>query len=128
MGACSLAMLILSARPHPSALAGTKSDSTGTIVGMVRDSCAREPLGGASAIVLRTRLTSWSDRNGWFRIAAVPLGRQYVKVACPWYQARLESIDVRRGVTDTLRFSLMPMRILHAEYDMFLMTHRDSCP
>ena len=111
----------------PGAGAEARKDSTGTIVGWVRDSCSGAPILSADIIVPAVRLGTKTDRRGRFELR-VPCGLTIVKVAAVYHTPRRDTLIVSCAHEDTLWVASMPGRILSSDGDVFLMTDRDSCP
>lgn len=66
---------------------GAKAQNTQTVRGKISDSESKQPVIGASVVVLNTQgIGAVSDVNGEFNIAAVPLGRISLKITYIGYE------------------------------------------
>src|SRR5713101_4915941 len=97
-----LIFLLLSCHCIVTALAGN-----GKITGRVTDATSKEPLIGASVLVVGTTLGSSTDIDGKFVILSVPPGEYSLKVSYVGYQELTTTgVRVSSDLTSELNFSL----------------------
>jgi TonB-dependent receptor len=80
----------------------------GLLRGIVMDSTAKEELVGANVLVKGTALGAVSDREGRFRIAGVPSGRQVLRFAYIGYATKEISVTVASGQETVVNVQLGP--------------------
>ena len=103
----ALLALVLAPLPTPAAPA----DTTGTVVGWVRDSLSGRALPYASVVVQGTHVGATADTSGWFRLAGVPAGERVIQALALGFQRGQARIRVRAARTDTvwLRLRVTPI-------------------
>lgn len=109
-GAALLAALLAPALVPPTACAAPR-DTSGTVVGWVRDSLSGRALPYASVVVEGTHVGAMADTSGWFRLAGVPAGERVIQVLALGFRRGQAQIRVRAARTDTVRLRLRVMPI-----------------
>jgi hypothetical protein len=109
------ALFALALAPHPAAAA--PSDTTGTVVGWVRDSLSGRALPYASVVVQGTHLGATADKGGWFRIAGVPAGERVIQALALGFRRGQAPVRVQASHSDTVRLRLRvyPIPSMHIE-------------
>ncbi len=111
LGSVALLAVGLAVTLVPLAHAGAGRDSTGTIVGWVRDSLTGRPLPFADVLVLGARMGSLADSSGWFVIRTAPCGPWTLKALAIGYRPAQRTVVVKAASTDTMRFALGPIPV-----------------
>jgi len=90
-------------------LVATQPDALGAgiIQGTVADSTSREPLIGANVLLVRTALGGVSDREGNFRVTAIPAGSYRLKVSYVGYLSREFEVQVADDQVVTVSVRLL---------------------
>jgi hypothetical protein len=104
------ALLALALTPFP-ATAAAPADTTGTVVGWVRDSLSGRPLAFASVVLQGTHRGVTADSSGWFRLAGVPAGERVLQALAIGFRRGTLPLRVRAGRTDTVQLRLRVMPI-----------------
>jgi hypothetical protein len=85
------------------------AQTTGKIVGVVRDTQTEEALPGANVVIEGTMLGAATDTDGYFVILRVPPGKYTVVVEFLGYQKMyMKEVEVLTDLTTTLDFNLTP--------------------
>ena len=100
------------------AAAAVPRDTTGTVVGWVRDSLSGRALPYASVVVQGTHVGTSADTSGWFRIARVPAGERVISALALGFRRGAAPVRVRAARTDTvwLRLRVMPIPIMNIDW------------
>jgi TonB-dependent starch-binding outer membrane protein SusC len=80
--------------------------ATGVVRGRVTDAATNQPLPGVTVAVDGTQLGALTSDRGEYSIAAVPAGRQTVRVRRLGFAAEARPVDVTAGETTTADFAL----------------------
>ncbi len=92
------------------------AQTTGKIVGVVRDAQTEEALPGANVVIEGTMLGAATDTDGYFVILRVPPGKYTVVVEFLGYQKMyMKEVEVLTDLTTTLDFNLTPEGIAGEE-------------
>ena len=112
VGGAVLALVLV-----PLLAAAAPADSTGTVVGWVRDSLNGRALPYASVVVQGTHVGTMADRNGWFRLARVPVGDRVIQALALGFRRGQARIRVRAALPDTvwLRLRVVPVATLNPD-------------
>ena len=102
---------LLSLALLPVAACAAPRDTTGTVVGWVRDSLSGRALPGASVVVQGTHLAAVADTGGWFRLERVPAGERVIQAYSIGFEPDLARIRVRPALADTVRLRLRAFSI-----------------
>ena len=115
-GSLLAALLVLALAPLPARAA--PADTTGTVVGWVRDSLSGRALPYASVVVEGTHLGTMADTSGWFRLAGVPAGERLIQALALGFRRGQARIWVRPALPDTvwLRLRGMPLPIMNIDW------------
>lgn len=81
-------------------------ESTGTVVGTVRNAQSQQPIASAQVSIVGTRLGAVTSENGRFLIAAVPSGAQTVQVRRIGFNAETRQVTVPAGDSVSLTVDL----------------------
>jgi hypothetical protein len=105
----------ISLASHPAT--AVPRDTTGTVVGWVRDSLSGRALPYASVVVQGTHLGAMADTSGWFRLAGVPAGERVIQALALGFRRGQTQVRVRTSRTDTvwLRLRVHPIPNMHIE-------------
>ena len=103
-GISALSLFLLAAVSLGAPRAEDDHDLRGTIVGTVTDAQRGQPLSGAQVRIDGLSKQAATDRQGAFRIAAVPPGRHTLVAQAPGYRKTTRSVQVQAG--DTIRVTL----------------------
>jgi TonB-linked SusC/RagA family outer membrane protein len=97
LGACAL--WITSAAP-------AAAQQRGTIRGTVREASSQRPVEGVQVLIPGTQLSTTTDAQGRFELAAVPVGGAQIRVRAPGYSSALATTMVVGGQTVSVDFAL----------------------
>jgi hypothetical protein len=111
------ALVALALGPHPAA-AAAPADTTGMVVGWVRDSVSGRALPYASVVVQGTHLGAMADTSGWFRLAGVPVGQRVIQGLALGFRRGQAQVRVWSTRTDTvcLRLHVIPIRNMPVQH------------
>lgn len=94
----------------------TFAQTTGKIVGVVRDGQTGDALPGANVVIEGTLLGAATDTDGYFVILRIPPGKYTVVVEFLGYQKMyMKEVEVLTDLTTTLDFNLTPEGIAGEE-------------
>jgi TonB-dependent receptor len=96
-----LMMIILSVFPSATL-------AQGILTGMVSDSVGKDILVGANILLSGTALGGVSDREGKYRVTAIPEGSYRVRVSYIGYRTKETAVRITAGQTSVLNISLGP--------------------
>jgi len=108
--------LVAASSKAPSSVAS--KDTTGVLLGWVRDSVSNQPLDGANVTVLGARMGAMTDTLGRFEIAGLRPGSYEVRASSPESERRQLLLQIRAGQRDTVVFRLPRPAWFHYDYDM----------
>src|SRR5262245_75574 len=103
-----LAAVALSLFHITSAIAQTASPATGVIEGRVVDAATGEPLPGAMVTVAGTRIETATERDGSFRLVAVPAGARQLVVTYLGRKTATVDAQVEAGIARRVDVTLPP--------------------
>lgn len=83
------------------------AQSLGTIKGSIKDASTKEPLIGASVLVIGTNYGGSSDANGQFYFKA-PIGKHRIQVSFVGYKTLQKEVSIKTGETITIEFEMQP--------------------
>lgn len=86
-------------------------ENTGTLNGFVTDSETQETLISATVSVKGTKIGALTNKNGYYSLNSIPLGKQIIVVSLLGYKKYEQSITVGENDSKRLNISLIPQSI-----------------
>lgn len=99
----------------PDAALLAQAEEGATVNGYVVDSTNNETVVGATLLVKGTRLGAITNKSGFFVIKNIPPGRQTITVSSIGYERMEIPIELGRGESQKLTFSLQPKSVVSQE-------------